>query len=64
MANKRSDLDEAVQPFVSLYKLNEPLNLPDDKPLIEILPVIWPTWGELKRLYEALPKRHKEWRER
>lgn len=62
MARERSELDQAVQPFVSLYRLNRTFDLPDDTPLIKIMPRIWPTWGELKRLYDALPERHREWR--
>lgn len=62
MGKKRTELDQAAQPFVALYKINQSLDIDDDKPLIDIMPGAWPTWGELKRLYEALPKRHKEWR--
>lgn len=60
---QRSDLDKAVQPFVSLFRIMEPLGLPDERPMSKFIPGIWPDYGDLRRLYEALPKRYKEWRD-
>ena len=47
------ELAEAIDPFARFYKMQEPLNPPDDAPIAGYIPGIWPTMGELKRLIIA-----------
>ena len=35
-----------------LERVIAPLNIPDERPLRDMLPGVWPTWGEFKRLME------------
>ena len=56
-AVKPVDLKEiaaAFDPLARVYRINEPLNIPDDSPLRMAIPGAWPTWGEFKRLYNAI----------
>ena len=49
-------MEKAIEPFRGAYDVKPPTadKWPDDKPLHECLPGIWPTWGDLKRLRESL----------
>lgn len=49
------ELRQAMDPFVRVYKMNEPLaaNWPDDMSARECFPGLWPTWGDLKALATA-----------
>ncbi|MDO8800099.1 hypothetical protein [Phenylobacterium sp.] len=44
---------KASAPFRAIWKINEPLRLPDDRPLATVIPGAWPDMGELRALYEA-----------
>ncbi len=43
---------KAIQTFQRLERVIAPLNIPDERPLRDMLPGVWPTWGEFKRLME------------
>lgn len=49
-------LIEACRPFVSAHNvaLDPRLNIPDDAGLRDVLPGVWPTAGDLRRLAEAI----------
>jgi hypothetical protein len=49
-----ADLEAALQPFLRLYRVQAPLNPPDERPLRDYCPGVWPTMGHLRRLYEAV----------
>jgi|HubBroStandDraft_2_1064218.scaffolds.fasta_scaffold547213_1 hypothetical protein len=46
-------LEDALKPFLSLYRIQKPLNPPDEAPLRDYCPGAWPTMGDLKRLSES-----------
>jgi hypothetical protein len=37
--------------FARAYSINKDLNISDETPLRDILPGVWPTFGELRELY-------------
>jgi hypothetical protein len=49
-------LEEALDPFSRVAGLVEPLadDWDDERPAKDILPGIWPTWGDLKRARSVL----------
>ena len=51
---KLEEVARAADPFMRLVRMNAPLNLADDRPLRDILPGVWPTWGDLKELIDAI----------
>lgn len=60
MTTKWGDVnEEPAGKFRSVLAINEPLDIPDDTPLRDILPGAWPTMGDLRRLVEAWNKKPK-----
>lgn len=55
MSEKRTrrQLREAVDPFRRVTALMAPLSIDPDKPLHDVVPGLWPSWGELKALVAA-----------
>lgn len=53
----KPDIGEAGGPFRAIIRVMEPLSIPDDKPLRDVLPGAWPTWGEFKAFMEAVNDR-------
>ncbi len=53
MADKKDPID----PFKRVLALMEPLDMPDSKPLHEVMPWVWPTMGDLRRLVEKYDAR-------
>lgn len=47
-------LRRAMDPFARLARLNRDLNLPDDKPVREFAPGIWPTMFDCRRANDAM----------
>lgn len=43
----------ASWPFRAIWRIDEPLQLPDERPLATVIPGAWPDMGELRQLYEA-----------
>lgn len=56
MRKRIRELEAAITPFVRVYRLNEPLaaNWPEDKPLADCVPGVWPTWADLRRCGAAM----------
>jgi hypothetical protein len=50
------ELLSAVDPFARLVRLHEGLNVPDELPLSRIVPGVWPSVGELRRLVIAVQR--------
>lgn len=48
--NKKQILD-ALDPFARLERISHDLNLPDDTPIRDFAPGVWPTRKDLKELY-------------
>lgn len=48
------EIRAAAKPFSGVLSMNEPLNLPDEMPLRDMLPGVWPTVGELRKLIAAI----------
>lgn len=44
---------KATDTFERVYLINAPLNPPDDRPVRDYTPGVWPTMGELRALLEA-----------
>lgn len=51
------DIGEAGGPFRSIIRMMASLNLPDDRPLRDVLPGAHPTWGEFKAFMAAVDNR-------
>lgn len=54
MSETPDEIDQAMSPFLSLFKILEPLGLDPEQPLRDFAPGLWPTWGDLTRLVGAL----------
>lgn len=50
---QQQELREALEPFLRVYRVNEPLALDPELGLRDVLPGVWPTWGNLERLMRA-----------
>jgi hypothetical protein len=50
--NRRA-LKAAFDPFRRVVALNEPLDIPADANLRDVIPGVWPSWGQLKTLVEV-----------
>jgi hypothetical protein len=48
--SKKQILD-VMDPFARVERINRDLNISDDTPLIDVLPGVWPTYGDIKKLY-------------
>lgn len=46
-------LEKALEPFERVASIIEPLNISDEKPLRDVIPGVWPTIGDLRRLLHA-----------
>lgn len=48
---RERELNAAIEPFARVFRICRDIGAgwPDDRPAREILPGIWPTWGDLKR---------------
>jgi hypothetical protein len=44
---------EAADRIIRIARINEPLGLPDETPLARVVPGVWPTLGDVRRLHEA-----------
>jgi hypothetical protein len=49
-----ANLHNAAEPFLRVLRMMERLPIPSSCPLREVIPGEWPTWGEFKRLMEAV----------
>lgn len=58
-ADRLERLAKALEPFARVYKIVEPLDLPDDKPMCEFVPAIWPTLKACREAQAALAKEPK-----
>ena len=56
MSDPTKDLAKAAEPFQRVLRVMASLDIADDTPLRKVIPGAWPTWGEFKRLMEALSK--------
>lgn len=50
----KEDFYFASAPFRSLLGVMKPLNLDDERPLRDVLPGVWPTWGEFKVMMKSM----------
>lgn len=46
--------DNSEEPFHRLIRMMEPLNIPDSRPLRDVLPGISPTWGEFRLFMSSI----------
>lgn len=53
-------LRRALDPFARLARLNRDMNVPDDEPVREFAPGIWPTMKDCRRANEAMLSSGKE----
>lgn len=63
--SERGDLKrilKATAGIEAIYRINAPLNLPDDKPVAECIPGAWPTMRELRVLVELADELRKTYR--
>lgn len=47
------DLAQALDPFIRVTRLQDPLNIPADMPMYQWMPRAWPTMGDCQRLVAA-----------
>lgn len=49
-------LKKAIDPFQRVVRLNAPIEdtIPTDASLREVIPGVWPSWEDLKRLVKAV----------
>ena len=53
---KNARIIDVCDPFARAANIIDPLGLDDDIPLREVLPGIWPTVGDLRKLRDELVK--------
>src|SRR6185369_6046114 len=57
LAESRQEVErlrKAIDVFARIYRLNKPLGISDDVPLREVLPGLWPVFGDCRQANEAL----------
>ena len=54
----RTTEEKIIEPFERLLAIQISPDLPDNKPLRDVMPGIWPTLGDLRRLVEFHATHH------
>lgn len=44
---------DAIEVFLRLYRMMQPLGLSDETPMRDFVPGVWPTYGDLRNLCDT-----------
>jgi hypothetical protein len=54
LEQERTRLRAALDPFARVARLNAPLGIPDDTPMVQFIPCTWPVMADCRKADEAL----------